>query len=439
MQGPSKNPIQSRHHVAVIGGGWAGMAAAVELARANVQVTVYEASRTLGGRARRVEVNGIALDNGLHILIGAYCETLRLIEVVRERSEPIRLLRMPLEFRVVPDFRFVAARLPAPLHLAVGLLFARGLSAMERIAAARFMYRQRRARFRCDPALSVAGLLASERQPPRLCNRLWQPLCVSALNTNPDEASAQVFLTVLRDTLSAKAEASDLLLPTADFSSIFPSPAQVYIEARAGKVRLGEAVTRIRPVANGFEIEADDAALYTHAIIAVGAHRLAHIAADVLGLEREVAQTRALEYRSIYSVFLQYPDKVSLPAPMIGFTGGLTQWAFDRGRLCAQPGLVGAVISGSGIHQELPQDELAIRVHAELADALRLPAPLWHQVIAEKRATFACKPGVVRPGNRTPVERLYLAGDYTLSEYPATLESAIRSGVACARLVLNDG
>ncbi|MGH8678541.1 MAG: FAD-dependent oxidoreductase, partial [Burkholderiales bacterium] len=99
---------------------------------------------------------------------------------------------------------------------------------------------------------------------------------------------------------------------------------------------------------------------------------------------------------------------------------------------------LGVVISAAGAHQDLPHNELASRVHTELTAALRLPPPLWHQVIAEKRATFACKPGIVRPGNRTPVKRLYLAGDYTASDYPATLEAAVRSGITCARLILRD-
>ncbi|MGH8676917.1 MAG: hydroxysqualene dehydroxylase HpnE [Burkholderiales bacterium] len=436
MNGPATTSQATR--VAVIGGGWAGMAAAVELALAGVPVTVYEAAKTLGGRARRVDVNGIVLDNGLHILIGAYRETLRLIETVRDRASPSRLLRLPLQLRIEPDFRFAAMRLPAPFHLAFGLLFARGVSGSERLAAARFILAQRRARYRCDEMLSVRELLERFRQPRRLRERLWEPLCVSALNTDPDEASAQVFLTVLRDTLDAPAAASDLLLPATDFTAIFPAPAQAFIESRSGQVRIGEPVTRIRSRADGIEVEAADRIRYSHAIIAVGPHRLEHVATDIAELQSAVEQVRALEFQPIYSVFLQYPDSVSLAWPMIGFTGGLAQWVFDRGRLCGQRGMLGVVISAAGAHQDLPHNELASRVHTELTAALRLPPPLWHQVIAEKRATFACKPGIVRPGNRTPVKGLYLAGDYTASDYPATLEAAVRSGITCARLILRD-
>ena len=125
-----------------------------------------------------------------------------------------------------------------------------------------------------------------------------------------------------------------------------------------------------------------------------------------------------------------------MPQPMTGFDGGYVQWIFDRGRLNGRAGLLAAVISAQGAHQNASRDALAGAIHRELAALLpALPAPLWSRVIAEKRATFSCRPGTVRPANRTAVDRLYLAGDYTASDYPSTLESAVRSGVLAAGLV----
>ncbi len=122
---------------------------------------------------------------------------------------------------------------------------------------------------------------------------------------------------------------------------------------------------------------------------------------------------------------------------MLGLTHGLIHWVFDRETLCGQRGLVGAVISAAGEHQDLTQDELGLRVHRELQQHVGdLPDPLWTRVIAEKRATFACTPGVRRPPQVTPLTNFYLAGDYTASDYPATLESAVRSGITCARHIL---
>src|SRR5688572_751947 len=149
--------------VAVIGGGYAGMAAAVTLAQAGVQVTVYEAAPQLGGRARRVTVNGVALDNGCHILLGAYTETLRLIRLVHSSPEHA-LTRLPLDWNIHKRFRLKAAALPSPLHLAVGLLGARGAPWRERFAAARFMRDMRARRFTLERDVTVSELLAEHRQ-----------------------------------------------------------------------------------------------------------------------------------------------------------------------------------------------------------------------------------------------------------------------------------
>jgi squalene-associated FAD-dependent desaturase len=423
--------------VAVIGGGWAGMAAAVELASAEAGVVVFEAARVLGGRARRVEADSVRLDNGLHILLGAYTQTLRLIETVRPRAEPLGLRRLALALRVEPDFRLRTLPLPAPLHLAVALAAARGLSPKEKLAAARFILGRKRHAFRCDATQTVTQLLSMHAQPEKVRRSLWEPLCVAALNTRPEQASAQVFLNVLRDSLAASRAASDLLLPTTDFSALFPERARTFVESRRGLVRLGTTARHVERAGPGFAVDGEPG--FTHVVVAVGPHRLESLGGAPAALEPALALVRRFEYRPIYSVYLQYPARTTLPAPMIGLTGSLAHWAFDRGKLCAQPGMVGVVISGDGPHEALSHDALAARVHAELSARWpALPAPRWHRVIAEKRATFACVPGLARPPNRTPVPGFFLAGDYTDPEYPATLESAVRSGVAAARLVLED-
>jgi hypothetical protein len=122
---------------------------------------------------------------------------------------------------------------------------------------------------------------------------------------------------------------------------------------------------------------------------------------------------------------------------MLGFDSALLQWAFDRGALCGQHGVIGVVISAEGMHEEHTHQKLAQLVHGELQQQLGLlPALRGFQVIAEKRATFACVPGLVRPDNCTALDSVVLAGDYTASDYPATIESAVRSGIAAAKLIL---
>jgi hydroxysqualene dehydroxylase len=422
--------------VAVIGAGWAGMAAAVTLIEHGARVVVFEASRQLGGRARRVTVDGADLDNGQHILIGAYTETLRLMQVVGVDPQ-VALLRLPLELRTASGFHLKVAPLPAPLHLAVGLLGARGLGFADRLRAARFMHGLRTARFRLRQDDSVAALLATWEQSEVLRRLLWEPLCVSALNTPSDRASAQVFANVLRDTLGGARAASDLLLPRTDLGALFPEPAAAFIARRGGEVRPGTPVRSLNADADGIRLDVDPAP-FARAIVACGPQH----AAPLLKTDQRlsgVAQTiEALEHEPIYTVYLQFPEAVSLPFPMLGFTDGLLQWAFDRGALSGHRGLVAGVLSASGRHEALTHPDLATAIHAELAAGLpNLPAPRWTRVIAERRATFSCRPSLARPAIETPVRQVLLAGDYTASDYPATLESAVRSGVAAARLALN--
>jgi squalene-associated FAD-dependent desaturase len=425
------------HRVAVIGAGWAGLAAAVTLVSRGVPVVVFEASRQPGGRARRVALEGMALDNGQHILIGAYTETLRLMRAVGADPD-ILLARLPLELRTASGFRLKTVGLPAPLHLLWALVTATGLSGLERVRAARFMAGLRRARFVLARDESVAELLQREAQGGALSANLWEPLCVSALNTPLTRASAQVFANVLRDTLGADRAASDLLLPKADLGALFPEPAARFVASHGGEVRLGAAIRAVVRSDVRFGLEGQDGT-FSHAIVACAPQHAAPLLRPHPELAPLAAQLEAFDYEPIYTCYLQYPAASRLPAPMLGFTGGLLQWAFDRGALGGHDGLIAAVLSASGRHEALGRRDLAEALHGELAAALPgIPPPRWTRVIAEKQATFSCRPRLARPGNITAMPGLLLAGDYTASDYPATLESAVRSGIAAARLAAPD-
>jgi len=417
--------------VAVIGGGWAGMAAAVTLAQSGATATVYEAGRILGGRARRARLDGIDLDNGQHVLIGAYRETLRLLSEVGVEPDSA-LLRMPLALEIAGRFRLRAARLPAPLHVAAGLLAARGLTWRERLRVVRFTRALRARGYRLTADVPVPELLAEHDQHGAPTDLLWEPLCVAALNTPLHSASAQVFVNVLRDSLGAERDASDLLLPRADLSALLPEPAARYVEARGGRVLLGARVQAVSPTPDGVGIEGErhDAAI----IACAPQHAARLLEASQLAPEICAALGR-MTFEPIYTCYLQYPAAVTLPRPMLGLREGLLQWAFDRGALGGPPGLIAAVVSARGEHEELLHGAFAEIAHGELARVVPgLPAPRWSRVVAEQRATFSCVPRLERPGHAIGVPRLFLAGDYTASDYPATLEGAVRSGVAAARL-----
>lgn len=426
--------------VAIIGGGYAGMTAAVALTARGIPVSVFESAKQLGGRARGVMHNGTQLDNGQHLLLGCYRETLRLIEQVGGNPEQ-DFLRLPLQLDLHGKFSFRAPHLPAPLHLLAALLGAQGLPFGARLKAVRFMLALRRMNFHLPKDMTVVDLLAQYGQHAELTQKLWEPLCIAALNTPIHNASAQVLLNVLRDALNRSRADSDMLLPHMNFSALFPQRAASYVEQRGGTVFTSCGAETLRPVENGIELTSmHGVERFSHVICAAPPSVAAELLRPIAGLESAVAQIEALQHQPIYTVYLQYPPQVRLPHPMIGLHRRFSQWLFDKGQIAGQHGLLAAVISAEGIHQELSQDELAHKVIGELCGEFGIAEiPQWFKIIAEKRATFCCAPNLRRPTQHTALPRLLLAGDYTAGDYPATLEGAVASGVRCASLISGSG
>jgi hydroxysqualene dehydroxylase len=422
--------------VGVIGGGYAGMAAAVTLAQRGIPVTVFESAKQLGGRARGVIYNDTQLDNGQHLLLGCYHDTLRLIEMVGGNVEK-DFLRLPLQLELHRQFSLKAPRLPAPLHLLTALLSAQGLSFTQRLSAARFILIMQLKNFRLSQDITVAHLLTVHQQDANLILKLWEPLCIAALNTPIHKASGQVLLNVLRDSLTRSRADSDMLLPRIDFTALFPQRAASYIEQHGGQVLTSNGVEQIAVHDEFIELNtAQGASKYSHVICATPPTVAANLLRPIAALANTVAAIDSLEHQPIYTVYLQYPASVRLPCPMLGLHQRISQWLFDKGQIAGQHGLIAAVISAEGIHQNLPQDELAQKVITELREEFSIAdTPQWVKVIAEKRATFCCSPNLVRPTQLSPIPGLLLAGDYTDGDYPATLEGAVISGIKCAELI----
>jgi len=412
------------------------MAAAVALIGRGINVTVFESTRQLGGRARGVSYLGTQLDNGQHLLLGCYHQTLSMIEQVGGNVEQ-DFLRLPLQLDLHGEFSLKAPHLPAPLHLLVALLTAHGLSYKARLNAARFMLALGRTNFKLANDITATELLAQYGQDADLAQKLWEPLCIAALNTPINKASAQVLLNVLRDALNRTRADSDMLLPRIDFTALFPQRAAGYVEQHGGKINLSCGVESLRPIENGIEITTNQGAIeFSQVICALPPAVAANLLRPISALTETVAQIDSLEHQPIYTVYLQYSTSVRLPHPMIGLLQRYSQWLFDKGRIAGQHGLIAAVISAEGLHQELSQEELAQKVIAELgAEFGFAEQPLWFKVIAEKRATFCCSPNLQRPTQLTSLPRLLLAGDYTAGDYPATLEGAVLSGIKCAELI----
>jgi len=442
--------VNRSNRIAVIGGGWAGLAAAVALRDAGCRVTVFEAGRMPGGRARRVEREDNAmLDNGQHILLGAYRDTLALMQ--RLGRDPERLfMRVPLRlqsadgrFRLsIPSF---LTRLPAPLPALCALLSAHGLNIKERCAALRLMRRLHAASWSASPDCSVAHLLAHHRQPPRLQDRLWTPLCLAALNTPPEHASAVLFAAVLRDALTRDASDSDLLLPRTDLSSLWPDAAIAHLDWRPGHRVRAIAVKPDRDPAapTGYWVDGEP---FDAVVLAVPPDAAATLLASLPAHPAQAALLAALaafEYLPIATATLTLAAPWRLPAPMLMLhpdpaRGHHGQWLFDRAALIGRTnvGELTVVISAAN---NLPKRHDTLRlVEAQLRAQLpHMPAVARSALITEKRATFAATPNLVRPAAHTPWPGLVLAGDWTDTGYPGVLEGAVRSGITAARAVLD--
>jgi squalene-associated FAD-dependent desaturase len=425
--------------VAVIGAGWAGLAAAVTLASAGRAVTVFEAAPQLGGRARRIELRERIVDNGQHILLGGYRQTLALLRQVHgARQERELLVRRRLHLEEPGVFRLHAPPLPAPWHALTAILTMRGITRPARLSTAAFARRLKRTAFRCSSSLTVAALVVD--QPQEVVDKLWAPLCMSSLNTPPDRASAQVFLNLLRDAFTVHARDSDLLLPRVDLGALFPDAASRFIVEHGGEIRPGRSVGNVASVSDGVELTTNAGSeRFGAAVIAVGPHQAGALLAGLAtkGAAAAAASIAAFTYQPIVTAFLRYPRPLGAVHPMLKLPGNPGQWLFDRGQLGGETGLAAVVISTDVEGARGDQASLAQAIDAQLRRLIAdLPPPSWSQVIAEQRATYACMAALERPGPGLVAPRVYLAGDYIDAELPATLESATRSGVAAARKLL---
>jgi predicted NAD/FAD-binding protein len=313
--------------VAIVGAGWAGMAAAVTATLAGRTAIVFEAARAVGGRARAL--NGtlpdgtpVVLDNGQHILIGAYTRTLELMRTVG--ADPAtHLLRLPLDLRFADGEGLALPMWPSPLDALAGIATARGWTWGDRWSLLRASVGWQLAGFRCTPGTSVADLCRT--LSPTIRATLIDPLCVSALNTPAERACGQVFLTVLRDSLFGGRGSSNLLLPTRDLSSLFPAAAAQWLEARGGELRTGVRVTGLQhgsPSSNAWQVngEAFDAVIWatSSSNAASALMESAQTAPKTIAnrLQQWAATAAALQFEAIATVYA-YAPHATLSRPMV--------------------------------------------------------------------------------------------------------------------------
>ena len=441
--------------VAIVGAGWAGLAAAVTVTAAGHHATVFEAAHAVGGRARAVndtlpDGTPVTLDNGQHILIGAYTETLRLMAQVG-MHEPECLLRVPLTLQFPDGDGLRLPRWPAPLDALGGIAMARGWTLADKWALLRAATGWQLGGFRCDAGTSVAQLCCG--LPARVMETMIEPLCVSALNTPAPRASGQVFLRVLRDALFGGTGSSNLLLPTIDLGRLFPQAAVPWLEQQGSTVLLDQRVTSLLwggnssthtstepPVwrVNGTLVDAVVwATSASNAALALA--QQAQAAPDFIAdaLRAWAAVTEQLQHEAIATVYAFAPG-LCLPQPMLALRCDAehpAQFVFDRGQLGGPAGLLAFVVSASNQDRVTLQRQVLHQADLQLGALLQERTLIPLQTIVEKRATFACLPGLVRPP-QIIAPGLLACGDYVDGPYPATLEGAVRSGVAAAGLLM---
>jgi squalene-associated FAD-dependent desaturase len=427
--------------IAVIGAGWAGLAAAVTLQEAKHQVTVFEATHHLGGRARALKTsaplqmpNGqvAQLDNGQHILIGAYTETLRLMRQVGVVPEQV-LLNLPLSLQFPDGQGLQFSKLPTPLDALTGILSAKGWRMADKFSLLRAALGWQLNKFQCAEFLTVAQLC--QGLTPRVQQELIDPLCVSALNTPSQQASAQVFLRVLQDALFAVSGGSRLLLPRADLSQLFPQAAAQWLSQRGARLALGQRILKLQPVAEQWQVGTE---LFDRVLLAVAPRDAlqilgdgGHAAATSQSTRDWITRCKALQFESITTVYAWAPQ-AKLHQPMLALRSTPdfpAQFVFDRGQLGGAQGLLAFVVSAGRSERQVLEAQVLAQAQAQLG--LNLQAL---KTVCEKHATFACTAGMQRPGAQIS-QGLIACGDYVAGPYPATLEGAVRSGIQAAQMI----
>ena len=435
----------SEKSIVIVGGGWAGLSCAVELSYVGHTVTLLESARQLGGRARRIAFNEQTVDNGQHVLIGAYHETLSLLKRL-DVDLTTSLDRNPLDLHMQvinnSHFRLRLPHLPSPLNLLFGLIGAEGFSIRDRWSALRFGLRLFTNSISLDEDISVEQLLKIHRQTKNTIQALWEPICLASLNTPIEEASAKIFVRVLHDTFCRSSYDADLIVPKVDLGTLLPDPAFDFIEQHGGTVQLSQRVVELKidqrhvtgVVCDDREYDA------THVVLAIPPHACQPLLKTHPALHDVAYNLAGFSYHPICTIYLQFPKTVRPDQPVQALLNSTGQWIIDR-RISGQHGLFAVVISGPGPHMEMDNDTLIEKIKSEIRDLYpHWPAPDDAMVIREKRATLNCRTNInyIRPENKSQVHGLWFAGDFTNTGYPATIEGAVQSGINAAKQIHNE-
>lgn len=440
-----------------MGGGFAGLSAAVALAVQGVRVLVLEARPRLGGRATAFvdRVTGEVVDNGQHVLFGCYRETFQFLRTIGA-SDCVTLQPRLSVSMIEPEgrqTRLVCPPLPPPLHLLAGVLEWDALTWADRVSVLRLaapLYRTRRHLARTPESRVVAEGVTVERwliangQTPRLRTLLWEPLAVAALNQSVAEAEADPFVRVLASMFGDDERDAAIALPRVPLDAMYAVPAQQFIERHGGEVRPNHSA---RLAFEGETLVGVDVG--THALRS----RLVIVAVPWFALDDTVGSAPAarealacvlssaarMQSRPIVTVNLWF-DRAVMDELFVGLPGRVMHWIFDKRFLGETTSHLALVSSGAtAIVGSSNEDTIALAM-ADVLDALprsRHATLRRATVVREKRATFSLAPGEpIRPPTVTAIPNLLLAGDWIATGLPSTIESAVTSGHRAAAAAL---
>lgn len=450
--------LHTHFDVVILGAGVAGLTAAVHLANAGLKPLVLEAAKTPGGRARSQfdPTLNEEVDNGPHLLLGTYQHTLELLSLLGTRHLLLEEKNVVFSFwnRMLGWHQLACPDWPAPWHLLAGISRFPAFSVKDWLATLRIGIHLLEDHEPLEK-LSVTQWLQSHQQTEALFQRLWQPLCLATLNEPPASANAALFATVLKRLFLSNRQAARPLLPTTPLSQLLALPAQRFIHAAGGEVRCGCRVKGLEMTDAGIQsIHTQHGTLHKpKAVIAALPY---YILTRLLPEWTTKTAISQLQSAPIVSVHLNYPQPINLPNFMIGLPHETSQWIIDRGKIqhyattqtadkgandsgpTSSGGKFSAVLSAAYRERTWSQEQLISTVHQDL---LRIMPQLAHltpsaaRVFKEHRATFATWPETsqYRPTTQTPWHNFYLAGDWTRTGLPATLEGAALSGVQAAQ------
>jgi squalene-associated FAD-dependent desaturase len=451
---------QNPHEVFIVGSGWSGLSSAIRLKQYGYSVQLFEATRQLGGRARCTKFKGLDLDNGQHILSGACHETLNLFQSLGMKEDDY-LYRQSLKLdflfsnkytvkpKAIKELHLHPADLPAPFHLLFAFINARNITAIDKyhIIKLFIILRWKKYHIPGSEDLSLLEFLQKNHQSNEIVNIFWEPLCLAIMNTPVKIASTKIFLTVLKSSFTGNKQHSDILFFSTPLCESLPQNAAQFLQKKTAHIANLSSRIHLNSRIDSILIKNSRISGITIGQCEYACSRLilstpVHITQKLLATHHEclalVKSLQKINYQPIYTIYLYYQQKFELPQYMTGILNAYSQWVFDKS-FCQQSGLLAVIISGPGKHQNLNKDELIKQVSFELDSIFTLPKLAWGIVIKENKATINCSVtnNKYRPCSQTAIKGLYLAGDYTNTGYPSTLEGAVKSGNTAAELIIN--